>query len=210
MSMREARIFSAQVPLARSNPAKAEVIEDESRLIQLAKQGEAEAFGVLYDRHYDAVYRYCYYRVSDVTMAQDLTSEVFVRMVDKLDTYRVKGRPLLAWLYTIARNLITDMHRQKEKAVQVPLEEATTIGQDGRRELARGVDQQLQADCLASALGHLTEEQRQVILLRFMEDYRNGQVARILDKSEGAIKALQHRALKSLRRALEKEKCHES
>ena len=210
MSVREARIFSAQVPLAKLNPPKAEVMEDESRLIQLAKQGDAEACGVLYDRHYDAVYRYCYYRVSDVTMAQDLTSEVFVRMVDKLDTYRVKGRPLLAWLYTIARNLITDMHRQKEKAMQVPLEEATTIGQDGRQELARGVDQQLQADCLASALGHLTEEQRQVILLRFMEDYRNGQVARILDKSEGAIKALQHRALKSLRRALEKEKCHES
>jgi RNA polymerase sigma-70 factor (ECF subfamily) len=210
MRVREARIFSAQVPLARSNPAEAEVIEDEARLIQLAKQGNAEAFGVLYDRHYDAVYRYSYYRVSDATMAQDLTSEVFVRMVDKLDTYRVKGRPLLAWLYTIARNLITDMHRQKEKAMQVPLEEATTIGQDGRQELARGVDQQLQADCLASALEHLTEEQRQVILLRFMEDYRNGQVARILDKSEGAIKALQHRALKSLRRALEKEKCHES
>jgi RNA polymerase sigma-70 factor (ECF subfamily) len=210
MSVREARIFSAQVPLARSNPAKAEVIKDESRLIQLAKQGDSEAFGTLYDHHYDAVYRYCYYRVTDVTMAQDLTSEVFVRMVDKLDTYRVKGRPLLAWLYTIARNLITDMHRQKEKAMQVPLEEATTIGQDGRQELARGVDQQLQADCLASALGHLTEEQRQVILLRFMEDYRNGQVARILEKSEGAIKALQHRALKSLRRALEEEKCHES
>ena len=210
MSVRDARFLSAQVPLSRPNRAQAQVIEDESRLIQLAKQGDADAFGVLYDRHYDAVYRYCYYRVSDVTLAQDLTSEVFVRMVDKLDTYRVRGRPLLAWLYTIARNLVTDLHRKTEQAMQVPLEEATTIGQDGRRELARGVDRRLQADCLAAALVHLTENQRQVILLRFMEDYRNGQVARILDKSEGAIKALQHRALKSLRRALEKENCHES
>jgi RNA polymerase sigma-70 factor (ECF subfamily) len=102
------------------------------------------------------------------------------------------------------------MHRRKEKVLQVPLEEVTAIGQDGRQDMARDVDRRLQADCLAAALEVLTEEQRQVILLRFMEDYRNGQVSRILDKSEGAIKALQHRALKSLRRALEKEHCHEA
>jgi RNA polymerase sigma-70 factor (ECF subfamily) len=210
MSVRDAHIFSAQVPLARSNGVPVSVVEDETRLIQLAQQGDAEAYGVLYDRHYDAVYRYCYYRVSDLTLAQDLTSDVFVRMVAKLDTYRIRGRPLLAWLYTIARNLITDLHRQNGQASHVPLEEATTLGQDGRRDMARAVDRRLQADCLAAALRHLTEEQRQVILLRFIEDYRNGQVARILDKSEGAIKALQHRALRSLRRALEKEKCHET
>jgi RNA polymerase sigma-70 factor (ECF subfamily) len=186
------------------------MVEDETRLIQLAQQGDAEAYAVLYDRHYDAVYRYCYYRVSDVTLAQDLTSDVFVRMVAKLDTFRIRGRPLLAWLYTVARNLITDLHRQNGQAAHVPLEEATTLGQDGRRAMARDVDRRLEADCLATALQYLTEEQRQVILLRFMEDYRNGQVARILNKSEGAIKALQHRALKSLRRALEKEHCYET
>jgi RNA polymerase sigma-70 factor (ECF subfamily) len=210
MSVRDAHIFSAQAPLTRSNGVPASMVKDEIRLIQLAQRGDAEAYAVLYDRHYDAVYRYCYYRVSDVTLAQDLTSDVFVRMVAKLDTYRVRGRPLLAWLYTIARNLITDLHRQNGQAAHVPLEEATTLGQDGRRDMARDVDRRIQADCLATALQHLTEEQRQVILLRFMEDYRNGQVARILDKSEGAIKALQHRALKSLRRALEKEHCYET
>jgi RNA polymerase sigma-70 factor (ECF subfamily) len=84
------------------------------------------------------------------------------------------------------------------------------LGRDGRRDMARDVDRRLQADCLAKALQYLTEEQRQVILLRFMEDYRNGQVARIMNKTEGAIKALQHRALRSLRRALDKEHCYET
>ena len=210
MSVRDARIYSAQVPLVRSNGVPASKVEDETRLIQLAQQGDAGAYEALYDRHYDAVYRYCYYRVSDVTLAQDLTSDVFVRMVAKLDTYRVRGRPLLAWLYTIARNLITDLHRRNGQAAHVPLEEATMLSRDGRRDMARDVDRRLQADCLANALQYLTEEQRQVILLRFMEDYRNGQVARILNKSEGAIKALQHRALKSLRRALDKERCYET
>ena len=102
------------------------------------------------------------------------------------------------------------MHRQNGKAAHLPLEEATGIGQDGRQEMAQGVDQRLQAECLSTAMQHLTEDQRQVILLRFMEDYRNGQVARILGKSEGAIKALQYRALKSLRRALEREHCYET
>jgi len=181
--------------------------EDEARLIQLAQQGDARACAALYDRHYDAVYRYCFYRVSDVDLAQDLASEVFVRMVEKLDTFRVRGRPLLAWLYTIARNLVADLHRQAD---HLPLDEASEISTDGKADLARGVDRRIQADCLAAALQHLTEEQRQVVLLKFMEDLNNAQVARLLGKSEGAVKSLQHRALGALRRGLEKERCYEA
>lgn len=184
--------------------------EDEIRLIQQAQQGDAWACAVLYDRHYDAVYRYCYYRVSDVDLAQDLASEVFVRMVEKLDTFRARGRPLLAWLYTIARNLVVDVHRQKGKAAHLPLNTASDLSTDGQGELARRVDRRLEADCLAAALQYLTEEQRRVVLLKFMEDMNNAQVARLLGKSEGAIKSLQHRALGALRRALEKERCYEA
>jgi RNA polymerase sigma-70 factor (ECF subfamily) len=184
--------------------------DDEARLIRLAQRGDAGACAVLYDRHYDAVYRYCYYRVSDVSLAEDLTSEVFVRMVEKLDTFRSRGRPLLAWLYTIARNLVTDMYREKGQATHMPLEEAATLSTDGEGILVQRVDRRLSADCLAKALGHLTEEQRQVILLKFIENLDNIQVARLLSKSEGAIKSLQHRALQALRRALEKERCYEA
>ena len=97
--------------------------EDEFRLIQLAQRGDAEACAALYSRHYDAVYRYCYYRLGDSSLAEDLAGEVFVRMVEKLDTFQLRGRPLLAWLYTISRNLVADVHRDKGKAVHVSLQE---------------------------------------------------------------------------------------
>ena len=186
------------------------MIDDETQLIRLAQQGDAEACTALYDRHYDAVYRYCYCRVSDVGLAQDITSEVFVRMVDKLDTFKIRGRPLLAWLYTIARNLVADAHRQNGKAIHLPLDSAFPLSSSDKGDPIRSVERRIQAECLAAALRHLTEEQQQVILLKFMEDYKNGQVARILGKSEGAIKSLQHRALNALRRALEKERCYEA
>jgi RNA polymerase sigma-70 factor (ECF subfamily) len=184
--------------------------DDEARLIQLAQQGDDEACAVLYERHYDAVYRYCYYRVGSAKLAQDLASEVFVRMVEKLDTFRVRGRPLLAWLYTIARNLVTDLHRRNGRVRHLPLGAATGLGNDGEANLVRGVDRRLQAECLAAALRHLTDAQRQVILLKFFEDCPNGQIALILGKSEGAVKALQHRGLHALRRAIEREGCYEA
>jgi RNA polymerase sigma-70 factor (ECF subfamily) len=184
--------------------------DDEAQLIRRAQRGDAEACAVLYDRHYDAVYRYCFYRLGDTTLAQDVSSEVFVRMVEKLDTFRRRERPLLAWLYTIARNLVTDVHRENGKATHLPLEDASELGTDGDQDLIQAVDRQLRAECLAAALRHLTEEQQQVILLKFVEGLRNGQVARVLNKSEGAVKSLQHRALAALRRALAKERCHEA
>ena len=179
---------------------------DERDLIQRAQQGDATACAALYDTHYDAVYRYCYYRVGDVALAQDLAGEVFVRMVEKLGSFRPRGRPLLAWLYTIARNLIADEHRRKAKATHLPLDETLTAD---RSDPMRDVEQRLTADCLALALKHLTKDQQQVILLKFIESYSNAQVARLLKKTEGAIKSLQHRALATLQRIIEKERCYE-
>jgi RNA polymerase sigma-70 factor, ECF subfamily len=184
--------------------------DDEARLIQLAQQGDAGACATLYNRHYDTVYRYCYYRVKDADLAQDLASEVFVRMVQSLGTFRGRGRPLLAWLYTIARNLIADVYRQNRRATHLPLEEAHDLSADGEEDLSRHVARKIEADCLAAALKHLTEEQRQVILFKFIEDLNNAQVARLLGRSEGAVKSLQHRALQALRRAMEKERCYEA
>lgn len=184
--------------------------DDEAHLIRQAQSGDGEACAALYARHYDAVYRYCYYRVCDAILAEDLASEVFVRMVEKLDTFRPRGRPLLCWLYTIARHLIADLHRQKRRATHLALEEAEAFTANEEHVLERDVDRQLDSECLARALGRLTEEQRQVILLKFIENGTNAQVARLMSKTEGAIKALQHRALAALRRTLEREQCYES
>jgi RNA polymerase sigma-70 factor (ECF subfamily) len=183
--------------------------DDEAHLIALAQRADAAACAALYGRHYDAVYRYCYYRVADVTLAQDLAAEVFVRMVEKLHTFEPR-RPLLAWLYTVAHNLIADLYRRHRDVTHLSLSDAAHLVPHSDGELARTVDRSLQADCLATAMKQLTEDQRQVILLKFIEDLGNGQIARMMGKTEGAIKSLQHRALEALRRALEKEGCYEA
>jgi RNA polymerase sigma-70 factor (ECF subfamily) len=131
-----------------------------------------------------------------------LTSEVFVRLVEKIDRFTYRGRPLLAWLYTIARNLITDHHRKVKRFATYPLKERERL-------VAEAVDPEeaarrsLMQDRLVAAIAHLTEDQRQVIILKFIEGLDNKTTAQILSKSVGAVKSLQHRALAALRRILE-------
>ncbi len=175
--------------------------QDEIRLIQRAKRGDRTAFAEIYDRHHPAIYRYIFYQVSDVATAEDLTGEVFVRLVEKIDRFNYRGRPLLAWLYTIARNLVTDHHRRAGKSQLLPLDEqlvADTIGPE------KAAERTLTRVSLAAAIAHLTEDQRQVILLKFVEELDNETTAQTLGKTVGSIKSLQHRALAALRRILEK------
>jgi len=87
----------------------------ESKLLQRAQRGDKQAIAALYDLHYQAVYKYIFFRVNDQPTAEDLSAEVFIRMIKRLSTYQDRGRPLLAWLYTIARNMVTDHHRKDGK-----------------------------------------------------------------------------------------------
>jgi RNA polymerase sigma-70 factor (ECF subfamily) len=105
---------------------------------------------------------------------------------------------------------VNDAHRNERQATHQPLNEATVLNGDNEVDLTRRVERRLEADCLTAALKHLTEDQRQVILLKFIEGLNNAQVARLLSKTEGAAKSLQHRALGSLRRAIERERCYEA
>jgi len=181
---------------------------DEPELIARAQRGDPAAFAELYDLHNEAVYTYVYYRVGgNVHVAEDLTGEVFVRLVERIGRFTHRGRPIRAWLYTIARNLVADHRRTLAKVAIGPLEESLPDGETDQP--AHAVQRRLTQECLAAALQHLTEEQRQVVLLKFMEDHSNAQVAALLGKTEGAVKSLQHRALDALRRALEKERCYE-
>jgi len=175
--------------------------KDEARLIQRAKEGDPAAFAEIYDRYQPAIYRYAFYRVGDVATAEDLTSEVFVRLVEKIDRFTYRGRPLLAWLYTIARNLVTDYRRHAGRSLPLPLAEQLEAG---TAEPEEAVERMLTQGRLVAAIACLTEDQRQVILLKFIEGLDNEAVARTLGKSVGAVKALQHRALAALRRTLER------
>jgi len=180
---------------------------DEADIIARAQQGDAVAFAELYDLHHEAIYTYVYYRVGDVHAAEDLTGEVFVRLVERIDRFTYRGRPIRAWLYTIARNLVADHRRTLSKATALSLEKA--LPADKANQPDQAVQHRLTQECLAAALQHLTEDQRQVILLKFVEDQSNARIAALLGKTEGAVKSLQHRALAALRRALEKERCYE-
>lgn len=172
---------------------------DEERLVQRAQQGDANAFAEVYERHQSAVYRYIYYRVGEASTAEDLTSAVFVRVVESIDRFVYRGRPLLSWLYTIAGNIVIDYQRRAARGVTLPLDERLVSGSEDVEQAAYRAATQEE---LAEALTHLTEDQRLVILLRFMEGMSNEEVAGTLGKSVGAVKALQHRALARLHRVL--------
>jgi RNA polymerase sigma-70 factor (ECF subfamily) len=175
---------------------------DETKLIQRAKRGDPTAFAEIYDQCQPAIYRYIFYKVGDNATAEDLTSEVFVRLVERIDRFTYRGRPLLAWLYTIARNLITDHHRRSQKVPQLELDKQIIVDTVDIEETIE--DRQARRRVVA-AISRLTEDQRQVILLRFIEGLDNTAVACALGKSINAVKALQHRGLASLRRILDQD-----
>jgi len=162
---------------------------------------DPNAFGELYDRYVERVYRYLYFRSGSHPEAEDLTEQVFLKAWEAIGRYRWQGRPFLAWLYRLAHNAHIDHVRSQKPTTSLnnddrPVELASAAAQV---ELSRTLD----ADLLARAMGQLTTEQQQVIVMKFLEGMDNEQIAASMDKREGAIRALQMRALMSLRRVLE-------
>jgi RNA polymerase sigma-70 factor (ECF subfamily) len=172
---------------------------DDATLVAQAKRGNSAALAEIYERHHGAVFRYVFYRVGDEATAEDLTATVFVRVVESIDRYVHRGRPLLAWLYTIARNAVIDHHRKAGPPDALPLDERLLEADD---DVDEELDKALTRRRLTVALSHLTEDQRQVIVLKFVEGLSNEDVATMLGKTVGAVKALQHRALAALHRLL--------
>jgi len=171
-------------------------------VIERARTGDRHAFGELYDTHVDAVYRYVLYRVREPSDAEDLTSEVFTRAFANIHRYRWQGKSFLAWLYTIARNAVTDRRRRQRPTVD--LDDAYGVAEEGptAHDLAALSEQ---VDALRGAVKHLTTEQQEVLSLRFVENMSSRQVAKMLGKNEGAIRALQFRALGRLRKLMTAE-----
>ena len=171
-------------------------------VIARARSGDREAFAELYDEHVDRVYRYLLSRVRDSADAEDLTSEVFTRAFANIRRYRWQGKSLLAWLYTIARNAVTD--RMRRARPMVDLENAFGVA-DGAPTAHEYVEARDRARAVRQAMTKLTGDQQEVLLLRFMESYSSQEVARMLGKNEGAVRALQFRALGRLRKLLAAE-----
>lgn len=175
-------------------------------LIQAAVNGEVAAFGELYRLYAENIYRYFFYRVRQDSEAQDLTAQVFLNAWQAIRRYRQAEIPFLVWLYAIARNLLLNYHRQNrvrgshEAPGESLLDQAAdrTAGSDPLRAALR----QSENETLVRAFEQLNEEQQQVIYYRFVENWSHAEVARAMRKSEGAIRALQFRALESLRRLM--------
>ena len=174
-------------------------MQDEKSLVRRAQQRDEEAFAQLYEGHFDKIYRYVTLRIGDQTEAEDLTQQVFVKALQSISSFRWKGIPFSAWLFRIAHNQVVDYFRKKKKYATAPLNESLA-GSDINPQLA--LERKLDIEQLLLATKRLTEAQREVISLRFASELSIAQVAKIMDKSEGAVKALQHSAIVALRKTL--------
>ncbi len=177
-------------PLGKNMGDSYDLAVNQQCLVERIQKGNRAACSELYDQFYDAIYRYCYYQVGSVTVAQSLTSEVFVRLVKNLETFDEGRQSLQAWLYSIARDLIADLPQCSQQ---------DQLSQKGTAPTRAFFVGYLVAETLAAALAQLSEEQRQVILLQFVQDYNTAEVAHILGKPERAIQWQSRRALAALR-----------
>jgi RNA polymerase sigma-70 factor (ECF subfamily) len=175
---------------------------EEKRLLRLAQQGDADAFAELYRANVQAIYRYIYHRVHDTHLAEDLTGDVFTKALEGLARYQEKGRPFIAWLYRIAHARVIDHYRRVDRRPSESDVEAEPIAVTPNMD--SGLVQQQVGEMLKTVIDDLTDEQQQVIILRFIEGYRIDKVAQMMGKSPNAIKALQHRALRSLANRLDR------
>ena len=172
------------------------------QLVKAAQQGDTDAFGVLYDKYVDMVFRYVLFRVGgDRAFAEDVTSETFLRALRSIGSVSYQGRDVGAWFVTIARNIVFD----HVKSSRYRLEVTTAELQDNREETS-GPEQEVMTEAtnaeLLRCVSQLGDDQRECIRLRFIEGKSVSEVAQLMDRNEGAVKALQHRAVRRLAQIL--------
>ena len=173
---------------------------NERELLQRAKQCDEAALGELYDCYAPRIYAYAYRRVGDAHLAEDLTGDVFVRVIQAIQSERFWHTSFQAWLYRIAHNLVVDHFRRQSPVVELELDEGLVAAED---DPVSAVAERLSHGQVKAAIGRLTPDQQQVLALRFGEGMKAREVAAVIGKSVGAVEALQHRALAALRRAVE-------
>jgi RNA polymerase sigma-70 factor (ECF subfamily) len=175
-------------------------LQDEEGLVRRAQQQENEAFAQLYEAYFDKIYRYILLRMGNETEAEDLTQQVFMKVLHSISSYKSKGAPFSSWVYRIAHNQVVDFLRQRNKKATVDIEGLSLPfqGEDPQHRM----ESELDIKQLKEATRQLTSAQQEVLSLRFAGELSIAQCAQIMGKSEGAIKALQHAAVQSLRKAL--------
>ncbi|MEP7020093.1 MAG: sigma-70 family RNA polymerase sigma factor [Pseudonocardiales bacterium] len=185
-------------PAPAPDPAVVEEQHVETwRLVTLAQGGDGEAFGQLYDRYVDIVFRFVYYRVNDRGMAEDFTSETFLRALRRISTITYQGRDIGAWFITIARNIVLDHMKSARHRLEITTAD-TIEGKESSPSPETAVLDGLSSDRLMAAVKLLGAEQRDCVMLRFIQGFSVSETAAVMGKNDGAIKALQHRAVRKL------------
>jgi RNA polymerase sigma-70 factor (ECF subfamily) len=174
-------------------------------LLLKAKQGDTEAFGSLYEVYFTPIYRYIFWRLRNKEATEDLVQTVFTKVFQKIEKYQDQGKNPLAYFFTVSRNLIIDYQRKHKEASLDELENQGWQAPDEKKDLIEGVENKLQLGKIIKALKDLAEEQREVIIFKFINDLPNGEIARLMGKKETAIRQLQSRALKILREKLKNQ-----
>jgi RNA polymerase sigma-70 factor, ECF subfamily len=170
-------------------------------LVRRVRSNDPLAFDELYQRYSPRVFGYLFQRLNgNVEEAEDLTADVFTRVYEKIDGFQPQGAPLSAWVFRIAHNRLIDSVRRRPRQVQVALDDAPELTAGP---VFGGIDQQVALDQIKAGLARLTPEQRQVIVLRFLEGKSLAETAAIVNRNEDAVKKLQARGLASLRRRVE-------
>ncbi len=162
------------------------------QVIRRAQKGDRDAVAILYETYRQVIYRYVAYRVSSPRDAEDLTAEVFVKMVEGLPTYRVTNAPFEAWLYRIASARVVDYRRRNNRRQVIELSENLT---DQKPSMEDDALLHQEFEELRNALQQLSDDHQLILILRFVEGKTHEEVAAIIGKSLGAVKSAQYRAL---------------
>lgn len=173
----------------------------EMEWMEQAINGDSDAFAKLYDSYVDRVYRFIYFRVSNEQVAEDLSSQVFLKAWENLGRYEIRGLSFGAWLFRIARNLVIDYYRTKKD--HESLEEDGSVATDAALTVDGKMDAEFEAEWLRSAMKHLTDDQRTVLTLKFIEGLSTAEIAEVMGKRQGAVRALQLRGLQALAEIIE-------
>lgn len=176
------------------------MLENEDKLIKRAKKGEKECFGQLYDHYLPQIYRYMLVKVTNRQDAEDLTHEVFMSAWQNIDSYKSRGFSFSSWLYNIAHNRVIDYYRTRKSHANLETVDENFV------KIISTVDQQLDLtlawEKIKNLLNQLTEEQQDVVIMRFVDDLSHREIAAVLKKSEGAVRLIQFRAIQRLKELL--------
>jgi len=170
-------------------------------LVRAAQDGDTDAFGRLYERYVDVVFRYVLFRVGDRSLAEDVTSETFMRALRRISTVSYQGRDVGAWFVTIARNLVLDHVKSSRHRLEVTTAEISDISTSAGRSDSGPEQQALTAATnaeLMRCVAKLNPDQRECVVLRFLQGLSVAETASVMGRNEGAVKALQHRAVRRL------------